>query len=59
MLIFQIEALSDSLLHIQPIVVFLMPLLTIELLFVDGLLYVLMIATLLSLVVIIVTTDLM
>jgi len=59
MLIFQIEALFDSLLHIQPIVVFLMPLLTIELLFVDGLLYVLMIATLLSLVVIIVTTDLM
>jgi hypothetical protein len=59
MLIFQIEALSDSLLHIQPIVVFLMPLLTIELLFVDGLLYVFMIATLLSLVVIIVTKDLM
>jgi hypothetical protein len=59
LLILHIEALFDSMLYIESIVALLMPLFTIVQLFIDKLLYVLMITILLSLVAMIVTTNLM
>jgi hypothetical protein len=57
--IFQIKALSDSLLYIELVVAFLMSLLTIVHLFVDRLFFALGTTTLLSFVIIVVTTNLM
>jgi hypothetical protein len=59
LLVFHIEALSDSLLYIEFVVVFFMPILTTTQLYIDKLLFILMASTLLSLVVVVVTANLM
>jgi hypothetical protein len=59
LLILQIEALLDSLFYTKSVVALLMPLLTIVQLFIDGLLSILVIATLLSFVAIVVISDMM
>ncbi len=57
--IFQIEALSDYLLYREFVITLLMPLLTTMQLFVDRLLSTFVTTTLLSLVVVVVTSDMM
>jgi len=59
MSILQIEALSDSLLYAKSIVTITMPLLTIVQLFINGLLFALVITIMLSLVAVVIIVDLM
>ncbi len=59
MLVLQIETLFDFLLYIESVVAFLMLLLTIMQLFIDGLHFVLMTTALLSHVAIVVTSNLL